>query len=284
MSKKPALGRGFEGLIPTNFNISDVASPGEQIKQVLLTDIVVNPDQPRKEFDETALKELSESIKSHGIIQPLIVTPQGEKYRIVAGERRYRASILADYKKVPVIVRNHKELEEIEIALVENVQRVDLSPLETAVSIVRLRDQFSLTPKQIATKLGKAETTISNIIRLLQLPKSAVIALQKGDISEGHARAILALKSDGKIQEKLLEEIIKNKLSVRQAEAFVKDYRKTLEQKSSSVSKHTVSFIESVKNRGINVRLQEKKQGGSLIFDYKNEKELKIILDQIKNI
>lgn len=210
MSSKSGLGRGFEGLIPTGFDIANVAEPSEQIRQILLTDLEANPDQPRKHFDEQSLKELSSSIKIHGIIQPLVVTPKGDgKYRIIAGERRFRASVIAGLKKVPAIIRNHKELEELEIALVENVQRVDLSPLETAVSIVKLRDQFSLTPKQIASKLGKAETTVSNIIRLLHLPKEAIEALQKNIISEGHARAILSLKSSPKAQEELLEKCLK---------------------------------------------------------------------------
>ncbi len=191
---KTGLGRGFEGLIPVGLDIADVAAPGEHIKSVAIDIIVANPDQPRREFDEKALQELAVSIKEHGIIQPLVVTPHGDKFRIVAGERRFRASKIAGIAKLPVIVRNHEELEQLEIALVENVQRVDLSPLEQAVSIVRLRDQFSLTPKQIAGKLGKAETTVSNIVRLLQLPKEAVESLKSGQISEGHARAILALK------------------------------------------------------------------------------------------
>lgn len=279
---KNALGRGFEGLIPTGFNIDDVASPSEHIKQIAIEEVLANPDQPRKEFDPKSLEELSQSIKIHGIIQPLIVTPLGDKFRIVAGERRFRAAKLAGLKKIPAIVRDHKELEEIEIALVENVQRVDLSPLETAVSVVRLRDQFSLSPKQIAAKLGKAETTVSNIIRLLQLPKSAIEALQKNTISEGHARAILALKNDEKSQSLLLETILKNKLSVRQAEAFVKDHKKNIEQKISSISKKAHSYIESIKNRGINVRLQEKKHGGLLIIDYKNESELLKIIEKIQ--
>ncbi len=194
MNKKTGLGKGFEGLIPTGFDIKSTASPGEQVKSLSISEISANPDQPRKSFDEASLKELADSIVAHGIIQPLIVTPDGEKYRLVAGERRLRASKIAGIHKVPVIVRNHKELEELEVSIVENVQRVDLSPIETAVSLVRLRDQFSMSPKDIAKKLGKAETTVSNIIRLLQLPKEALESLQNNDITEGHARALLSLK------------------------------------------------------------------------------------------
>jgi ParB family transcriptional regulator, chromosome partitioning protein len=226
---KQALGRGFESLIPTDFIVGDVASPGEHIKNMDIDLVVANPDQPRKEFGETALLELSESIKQHGIIQPLVVTPHKDKFRIVAGERRYRASQLAGLKKVPVIVRNHEELEELEIALVENVQRVDLSPLEQAVSIVRLHDQFSMSYRDISKKLGKAETTISNIVRLLQLPKPAIEALRKNKITEGHARALLSLNTDTDKQNELLNNIITQSWTVRQAEAFVQTTKRVQE-------------------------------------------------------
>lgn len=276
---KTALGRGFEGLIPVGMDVGTVATPGEHIKQIAIEKIVPNPDQPRREFDQGALEELADSIKEHGIIQPLVVTPYGEQYRIVAGERRFRASKLAGLPTLPVIIRNHKELEELEIALVENVQRVDLSPLEQAVSIVRLRDQFSLSPKDIAKKLGKAETTVSNIIRLLQLPKKAVAALQKNQISEGHARAILALKFDSKLQEQLLDLIQEKGWSVREAESFVQQQKIQNEQKSSSITAKTQARIKALNNRGISVRIQEKKRGGTLIFDYKDETGLLKIID-----
>ena len=280
-TKKSALGRGFEGLIPTGFNVTDVASASEQIRQLSVNDLVTNPDQPRKHFDQVSLEELSQSIKEHGIIQPLVATPYNDKYRIVAGERRYRASVLAGLKKLPVIIRNHKELEELEIALVENVQRVDLSPLEQAVSIIRLRDQFSLTPTQIAHKLGKAETTISNIVRLINLPKEAIEALQNNKITEGHARAILSLKNDNKLQLELLNKITKDRLSVREAEAFVKIHKKNIEHKSSSINSKTTSQLISLKNRGINVKLIQKKRGGTLQISYKDDDQLQSILKNL---
>lgn len=280
---KMALGKGFDGLIPTGFDVSMVASPGEHIKQLELTKIIANPDQPRKEFDQAALHELAESIMQHGIIQPIVVTPVGEQFRIIAGERRFRASQLAKLKKIPAIVRNHKELEELEISLVENVQRVDLSPLEQAVSIVKLRDQFSLSVKDISKKLGKAETTISNMIRLLHLPKEAIESLQKNEISEGHGRAILALKFDSKLQLELLDLIVQKKISVREAEAFVTKHKRQAEHKSSSIDVDTQNLITSLNNRGIKAKIQEKKRGGTLIFDYKNAEELKQLLDKFKH-
>lgn len=280
---KQALGKGFEGLIPTGFNIDTVAAPGEQIRQLAVSKLVANPDQPRKSFDEKAIAELSESIKQHGIIQPLVVTPAGDGYRIVAGERRYRAAKKAGLSKVPVIIRDHKELEEIEIALVENVQRVDLSPLETAVSIVRLRDQFSLTPKQIAAKLGKAETTISNIIRLLNLPKEAVQALQENRITEGHARAILALKTDEGMQNKLLNKIITQHVSVREAEEFVKEI-KAKKAQQPAVDNATSSKLNAISKRlSAKASLRKKSKGGVLLIEFSDDNQLNDILTSLSD-
>lgn len=275
MSKKQVLGKGFDSLLPTNFDVDSVVDPGEQIKSVTVDDLHPNPDQPRKSFDLAALEELAQSIKRHGVIQPLVVTPiDSGGYRIVAGERRFRASQMAGLKKVPVVVRNHKQLEELEIALVENVQRVDLSPLEQAVSIVRLRDQFSLTPKEIAHKLGKAETTISNIVRLLQLPESAVEALSTNKITEGHARAILSLKSNSRKQEELLNKIIEQKWSVREAEDFVKSERSSTSQTavSSEVSELVSNLSKDIAQR---VSIKEAKNGkGKIVISYSSLREL----------
>jgi ParB family chromosome partitioning protein len=276
---KSVLGRGFEGLIPVGFDISHVAEPGEQIKQISLDKLVANPDQPRREFDQQSLLELADSIKEHGIIQPLVVTPHGDRYRIVAGERRFRAAKIAKLDKLPAIIRNHKELEELEISIVENVQRVDLSPLEQAVSILRLRDQFSLTPKEISKKLGKAETTVSNILRLLQLPKEAVDALRNSKISEGHARTILSLKFNSMLQTELLNKILSEGLSVRECEEWVKQQKINNEQKSSSISNMSRNKIKRVHNQGYNLKLQEKKHGGTLIFEFESDEELNRILE-----
>lgn len=280
---KQTLGRGFDSLIPQNFALNDVAAPGEHIRQISLENVIINPDQPRKAFDESAIKELADSIKQHGIIQPLVVTPYNDKYRIVAGERRFRASKIAGLKKIPAIVRNHEELEELEVSLVENVQRVDLSPLEQALSIVRLRDQFSLTPKQIAAKLGKAETTISNIVRLLQLPPEAIEAMQKNTITEGHARAILALKTDENLQKELLNKIITQKISVREAEQFVKENRANNRHKKQ-LNDETMSLINGLdKDTRARVTISENKNHkGSIAIRYSSHKELKEIIQKLK--
>jgi ParB family chromosome partitioning protein len=285
---KQALGRGFDSLIPTNFVVNDVTSPGEQVRKLDLSKIVVNPDQPRKEFNKESLNELASSIKQHGVIQPIVVSPSGDEYRIVAGERRYRASKIAGLKNIPAIVRNHEELEELEISLVENVQRVDLSPIEQAVSIVRLHDQFSMSFKDIAKKLGKAETTISNIVRLLQLPKPALEALQNNEISEGHARAILALKTDENLQKELLNKIITQGMTVREAESFVqssKSVQKTKVAKNYSNSEYVKSLLGSINSKQIKdkITIKENSSGkGSVVFKYSSKQELEDYINKIK--
>ncbi len=172
------LGKGFDSLLPQNFDSSLLLTDDDRIQKVAVGRINPNKNQPRTHFDEEALAQLASSIKNYGVLQPLVVTPlsgakQGE-YEIIAGERRWRASRLAGLEIIPVIVRSTRELERLEIALVENVQRVDLSPLDQAVSIERLHQQFNMTYDRIAERLGKASSTINNMVRLLQLPGAAL--------------------------------------------------------------------------------------------------------------
>jgi ParB family chromosome partitioning protein len=194
-TQKIGLGRGFGSLIPQNFDNSILLDESERVQKLDITKVVANSEQPRQHFDDSALKELSQSIKNHGVLLPLVVTATKDGgYRIVAGERRWRAAKLAKLQTVPAIVRTLKELEELEIALVENVQRVDLSPLEQAISIERLHQQFSIGYDDISKRLGKAYSTVHNIVRLLNLPddaKAALITHEKAGIKEekaAHAR------------------------------------------------------------------------------------------------
>ena len=205
MSGRAGLGRGLGSLIPQDLNTTALIESGERIEQVPVAKLEPNPDQPRTVFDEASLQELANSIIQYGIMQPLVVSPHGGSYIIIAGERRWREAQLAKLKTVPAVVRTIKQLERLELALVENVQRVDLSPLEQAVSIARLHEQFNLSYGTIAKRLGKAETTLSNVVRLLQLPPKARDALAERVITEGHARQILALKDSPEKQEELLE-------------------------------------------------------------------------------
>jgi len=227
MSTKRGLGKGFGSLLPDDFDNSVLLDRGERVQKIATVDIVADPGQPRRHFDSTAISELAESIKQYGVLQPLVVTSSQTpgKYLIIAGERRYRAAKKAGISHVPVLVRSMKDLERLEVGLVENMQRVDLSPMEQAISIARLHEQFSMDLHTIATRLGKAYTTVSNIVRLLQLPDFAREALDKGMITEGHARAVLSLKDQTTVQKQLVNHIMRDGWSVRQAENFVKSLK-----------------------------------------------------------
>jgi ParB family chromosome partitioning protein len=284
MSAKSGLGKGFDALIPTDFDSSLLIDSGERVQNVLISDILANPDQPRRHFDTDALKELAASIKRYGVIQPIILSPKGKQYIIVAGERRWRASQLAERTHIPAIVRDRKELEQLEVALIENVQRVDLTPLEQAVSIERLHQQFNVSYGEIAKRLGKAETTISNIVRLLQLPPSAREALQLGRITEGHARAILALKGNADKQNELLILIQQHGWSVRQAEQFVTSHKQGISDSTSvrsRVQSETPETMRLSKRLGTKVSLRRTARGGRLEIHFGSDDELQILLSKL---
>lgn len=283
--KKVSLGRGFDTLLPQDFDKSLVFEEQERIQQIATADLIPNPDQPRQHFDELALRQLAASIKQYGIIQPLVVMPHGEgAYDIVAGERRWRAAQLAGLKKVPVVVRTSKELERLEIAIVENVQRVDLSPLEQAVSVERLRQQFNMTYEDIAQRLGKATSTVNNIVRLLQLPDTAREALHQKKISEGHARAILALRDYPEKQAELLVSITKHDWSVRQAERFVtsvKDGFKDSKAAKDRMKTETPATKKLSQYVGSPVHIRRTAKGGKLEIIFSSDDELEKIIAQL---
>ncbi|MBX6334595.1 ParB/RepB/Spo0J family partition protein [Candidatus Saccharibacteria bacterium] len=279
---KKGLGRGFDVLIPQDVDTTILFDDHEKVQKLSVNSLIPNPDQPRTTFDEEALKQLAESIKQYGVLQPLIVTPHGKgTYAIVAGERRWRAAQLAGEKKVPAIVRTTKELERLEIALVENVQRVDLSPLEQALSIERLHQQFSMTYEAIAKRLGKASSTVNNIVRLLQLPKEAQKALTEGRIFEGHARAILSLKDNPDKQQELLNNILRYGWSVRQAEQFVVSFREGFKESKAARERMRTETPEtkqlSRRLGGMPVHIRRMAKGGKLEIRFKSDEELERI-------
>jgi ParB family chromosome partitioning protein len=286
MSQTPkrGLGRGFEALISSDFDKSMLLTPEDRIEKIAVTDLQASPHQPRRHFDEAALKGLAASIKRHGVIQPLVVTPiKDGKYTLVAGERRWRASQLAGLDSVPAIIRNRQELEQLEVALIENVQRVDLNPIEQAVSIERLHEQFNVSYDDIAQRLGKAPSTINNTVRLLQLPEAAREALTEQRISEGHARAILALKGDHERQAYLLKTIIDQGWSVRQAERFVASVKQGIKQPAEArqrVETETPATKALSKKLGTAVHLRRTAKGGKLEISFKSDDELARILNQ----
>lgn len=284
MSGKSGLGRGLGSLIPEDIGKSLLVEPGERIEQVSVDRLTPNPSQPRTVFDEDALQELASSIRKHGIIQPLVVSPHGKTYVIIAGERRWRAAQLAKLKSVPVVVRTTKDIEKLELALIENVQRVDLSPMEQAVSIARLHEQFNLTYAEIGKRIAKAETTVSNIIRLLQLPEKAQQALRERQISEGHARQILALKDVPERQTELLDMIIRQGWSVRQAERFVSSTKagfKETKAARSHMATETADTKKLSKRYGTKVTIYRTAKGGRLEMAFQSDDDLQRLLGEL---
>ena len=231
MAIKGGLGRGLGSLIPnrldngkikikTSASVSSkgtVFESGKRIYQINIEKITPNPHQPRQEFSHQELENLVNSIKEHGILQPLIISESNGKYELIAGERRLRAAKIIGFKKVPVIIRLAKQQEKLELALVENVQRQNLNPMEEAEAYQKLSDEFKLTQEQIAKKVGKSRSAIGNTLRLINLPQEAKNALRNNKITEGHAKIILQLPTE-KEKLKFLNKILKEQLSVRATE------------------------------------------------------------------
>lgn len=288
MSQTPkrGLGRGFETLLPQTFDKSLLLpNDDERIQKLNVDDVIAHPEQPRRHFDERSLAELGESIREHGVLLPLVVRSLGnKKYQIVAGERRWRASKLIGLKTVPAIVRSLKDLQQLEISLVENVQRVDLSPLEQAVSLHRLHDQFSIAYEAIAKRLGKAPSTINNLVRLLQLPEAAQAALAQREITEGHARSILALKTQPEQQTNLLAAILQHGWSVRQAERYVTSLKAGVDEPAAvreRVQTETPATKALSKHLGTPVHVKRTAKGGRLEITFATDEELTKILTQL---
>lgn len=288
-TKRSGLGRGIDSLLAADFDRKVLLDVNEQVNNVNWEDIEPNQDQPRKVFEATALKDLADSIKQHGIVQPLVITPKenSNKYEIIAGERRWRAAKIAGLKTVPALIRTAQENEKLELALIENVQRVDLSPLEQAISIARLHEQFNLSYSEIAKRLGKAETTLSNIVRLLQLPADARTALEEGRITEGHARAILSLKHDKGLQQRLRFLIESQGWSVRKAEQFVTAQKQGLGSKQAITKRVATQTPETDKlgsKLGVKVSVYHTARGGRLELHFKNDQELNEIYKKLDEI
>jgi len=286
MARRPGLGKGLDALIPGGEKKEDQSpkTSDQGIKQIPITHIQPNPQQPRVEMNEEALHELAASIREHGILQPLIVNRRDENhYLLIAGERRWRAAELAGLSSVPVIERDVTEQGQLELALIENLQRSDLTPMEMAEAYRTLSEDFSLTHEQIAERVGKSRTSVTNTLRLLNLPEQVRNALAKGLISEGHARAILGLQNPN-AQRAALSTVLNLGLNVRQTENLVK---KLSGEKPSPPPKPVPSpEIQSLEQRlrnyfGTKVNVKESKNGGSLVIHYYSDEELNDILDKI---
>ncbi|MCL2451911.1 ParB/RepB/Spo0J family partition protein [Candidatus Saccharibacteria bacterium] len=286
---KRGLGTGFDALIPTDVLDEDfdtTAAEDEKVSDLRvlsIDDIAHDNNQPRQHFDEEAMATLAESIREHGVLQPIVVTPAKKGFHIVAGERRWRAAKSAGLGKIPAIVRTLSAQHKLEMSIIENVQRADLNPLETATAFLKLKTQFNLPDAEIAKRVGKAPSTVSNHMRLLGLPDFAKEGLIKSIISEGHARQILALAAiggDEAAQRKLFDLIVKENWSVRKAEQYVIGYKKGNEGKAKadngqkavrSETKFTRAFSRKI---GLPVVQKTTAHGGQIIISYKSDKDL----------
>ena len=230
MPAKKGLGRGFDSLIPTELLDESFDPTAEQdervsdLRYIKLASIMPDPDQPRREFDDDALVELSKSIKEHGVLQPVVVRPHGDGYMIVAGERRFRASKLAKLDRIPALVRTLSGQHRLELSLIENIQRRDLNPLETATAYLKLRDQFNLTLDDIGKRVGKTSAAIANTMRLLRLPGAVRDIVARGELSEGQARSLTSLPEEEILR--VVPRIIKEQWSARTIEHYVSNYKK----------------------------------------------------------
>ena len=282
------LGKGFDALVPVGINVTNVAaSAGEKVHKLALDVVVPKQDQPRQYFDESALDQLAHSIREHGILQPLVVVQvEPNMYSIIAGERRYRAAKIAGLTEVPAIVRSADEHQQLELALLENVQRADLTPIEQSHTIYRLHTDYNQSYEDIARRLGKAYTTVVNSVRLLSLPPEMQESLRIGTISEGHARALLSLQKYPSAQKTLFAQIVSKGWSVRQAEQFVVHTKKGNQVEKNVVSTkkptNTVLTKKLEKQLGSKVTIQQSAKGkGKLVINYSSDDELQRISKQI---
>lgn len=305
MSNNYGLGRGLASLIPnkkgntstgadntltdteetrTNANALQVNNEkNSRILEVEIEKIIPNPHQPRLSFNEEKLEELANSIKNHGIIQPLIVSSKGNGYELITGERRLQAAKIAGLQKVPVIVRDAEEKEKLELALIENIQRHDLNCVEEARAYKKLHDEYQMSQEEVADKVGKSRSAVANKMRLLNLPVEIQRALTEEKITEGHAKAILAVSHPEK-QRALFELILKNNLTVRQIE----DKTKEISVRSHKRIVNVDPEIKDLENKlmgifGTKVKVTKSGGGGKIIVDYYSKEELDNILNKISS-
>lgn len=276
MINKRGLGKGLGALIPENEEKED-----SSIIEIKLTDIEPNEKQPRRAFDDEALTDLSESIKEHGVVQPIIVRKLGNGYQIIAGERRWRASRLAGNRTIPAIVKDCSNLEVMELALIENLQREDLNSIEEALAYKSLIEEYKMTQEEISKQIGKSRPAIANSLRLLQLPQAIKDMIAIGKISQGHARALLSIEGEKK-QLEIAKKIIEEQLNVRQIEKMAKAKRK--EEKTEELVNDYKIEIRQLEERlkaalGTKVIIQHKKDKGKIEIEYYSNEELDRIIE-----
>jgi len=279
VNRKPALGRGLSALLPGK----DDVPRGTFANEVETDRLVPGRFQPRQDFAADALESLAASIREQGIVQPIVVVPRGDKFEIVAGERRWRAAAKAGLTRVPVVIRERRSDKELlELSLVENLQREDLNPLEAAAAYARLKEEFHLTQEDVARRVGKDRATVANALRLLKLPSSVREKIRDGSLSAGHARALAGLVSADD-QERLADEILRRALSVRQTEkrvaSFSSEGKVSRERRSDPFTRDAEEKLtRRLKTR---VKIARSRRGGKIVISFGSEEELMGLFDRL---
>jgi ParB family chromosome partitioning protein len=289
MAKKTSLNKGLEALLGDVAESKNSEKPQKNVKketkekssEILLSQIRANQYQPRTSFDQKKLEELAESIKKHGVIQPVLVRKDGKGFELVAGERRFRAAKLAKLKKIPVVVSNISDVQSLEIAILENIQREDLNPLEVAKGYQRLKDEFGYTQEAVAKSVGKPRSSVANSLRLLTLSPKIQDEIDKGAISEGHAKVLLSV--DGVKAEQLLMRIISENLSVRDLEKQITESSPQTSKKEKK-SRDELNLESALSSRiGSKVTIEDKDGKGKMVIKYYSYEELDGIIEKISH-
>lgn len=285
MAKKKGLGRGLDAIFIDNSYPEDSAE--ETRLTVSITEIDTNSDQPRKTFDSEGLAGLADSIAANGLLQPILVRRVGERYEIIAGERRFRASKLAGLSEIPVIITDADDLAAAKYALIENIQREDLNPYEEAAAYRALMDEYDLSQEEISIQVGKSRSAVANALRLLDLPEEVVEMLVSGMLSAGHGRALLGLKNKAEIVP-LAEKIVARNLSVREVEALVKstNRKKIVDDEDDSPKHVNVNYFRSLEARFTNAtgrrcRITDTKNKKTFQIEYRDNEDLEDILKKL---
>ncbi|MBV8545619.1 MAG: ParB/RepB/Spo0J family partition protein [Acidobacteria bacterium] len=283
MIHKKVLGRGLGALIPQRQEEPAESHATQGLAEIPISQIQPNPFQPRKTFNEASIDELARSVREHGIVQPLVVTRAGDKYKLIAGERRFRAAQKAGLTTVPVLIKEMMaEGDALQIALIENIQREDLNPIEEAMAYHQLHDDFQLTQEEISRRVGKERSTVANFLRLLKLPDPVKKLLASGQLSMGHARALLAIESPRK-QEQLADRVVRKNLNVRQTEMLASESSpKTAEKKEKEKDVFTRDAEDKLQRTlRTKVEIDRRRRGGVIHIRYGSEDELIRVVDEL---
>ena len=280
MSKR--LGRGLDALIPS-LSVND----DDKVVEVDIKQLRANPYQPRTTFNDESIRELAESIRQHGVIQPIIVRTVLKGYEIIAGERRFRASQLCGLKTIPAVVRSFTDQQVMEIALIENLQREDLNAIELAVAYQAIMDKFDLTQEELSLKVGKSRSHIANFLRILTLPHDIKESVSRGTISMGHARALVGVKED-KVRKELAQQILSQEWSVRQLEQAIQELEQTKPEKMRAKAKKRDPYLDSVEETlrerfRTSVKIKPAKDKGKIELSYYNKQDLERLLDLLQS-